>query len=170
MTARCAVLLLGFSLLMPAAATTGAVRGPSTPEERQRVIEITHKLEAAPLDNTLFKERDWAQQLLLVIPDVHLRTCTTLLRDIRRPRYKFRTELWAQVRLAGAVYLIEHPDHADDYLGEHLAGMQSALKAYSAIVKTNPDARSKPLDDLLEKQNQGKLPDVVKDLISVCHF
>jgi hypothetical protein len=168
--ARFASLLLGFLLVISATATTGAVRGPSTPEERQRVIDITHKLEASPLDQTLVKERDWAQQLLLEIPDVHLRTCTTLLRDIRRPRYKFRTELWAQVRLAGAAYLIQHPDHADDYVGEHLAGMQSALKAYSAIVKTNPDARSKPLDDLLEKQNEGKLPDVVKDLISVCHF
>ena len=170
MTARWTSLLLGFTLVMSAAASLEAVRGPSTPEERERLVAITQKLEASPLDQALYKERDWAQQLLLEIPDVHIRTCTSLLRDIRRPRYKFRSELWMQVRLAGAVYLLQHPDHPDDHLGEHLAGLQSALKTYSALVKANADAHSKPLDDLVEKQKQGKLEGVVRDLISPCHF
>lgn len=170
MIARLASLLLGFSLLIPAAATTAAVRGPSTPEERQRVIAITHKLEDSPLDQSLVQERDWAQQWLLDVPDIRIRTCTGVLADLRRPRYKFRSELWAQLRLAGAVFYIEHPDQAGNHFGEHLAGMQSVLKAYSSMVKTNPDARSKPLDDLLAKQSQGKLGDFVHEAIGVCHF
>src|SRR5262249_34489484 len=139
MTARLAI-LMGFSLLVCAAARTEPARGPSTPEERQRVIAITRKLEESPLDHSLFQERAWAQQWCLDVPDVRIRTCTAVLSDLRRPRYKFRGELWAQLRLAGAVFFIEHPDQASDHFGEHLAGTESMLKAYSSILKTNPDA------------------------------
>src|SRR5262249_19053803 len=102
--------------------------------------------------------------------DVRIRTCTGLLVDLRRPRYKFRRELWTQVRLASAVFLIDHPEKPNDYLGQSVAGMESALKAYSAIVKSDADARSKPLDDLLKQQTQGKLADAVSASISHCKF
>ncbi len=168
MRVRSSILLLAFALFVSASATAG--RGPSTEEERQRVVAITHKLEISPLDQTLFPERDWAQQWLLDVPDVRIRTCTGLLAQLRRPPYQFRPELWAQLRLASAVFIIEHPDQAGDRLAESLAGMQSVLKAYSMIVKVNADARSKFLDDLLEKQSQGKLTDFVREATKPCHF
>jgi len=149
---------------------TSTPRGPSTPEERQRVVAITRKLEATPLDETLYKERDWAGIWLLNAPDIRIKSCTSLLVDLRRPRYQYLTELWSQVRLAGAVFHIEHPDQTDDHLGESLAGMQSALKAYSSIVKTNPTARSKALDDLVEQQSKGTLPAWVQERISRCRY
>jgi hypothetical protein len=36
------------------------------------------------------------------------------------------------------------------------------LKTYQAILKQKPDAKAKQLDDLLKKQNQGKLNDALK--------
>jgi hypothetical protein len=171
--------LLGFTsaIAQTAALSPGSGRGPSTPEERKRVVTITRKLEAAPLDQTLYQERDWARQWLLEIhPDVHIKSCNALLVELRRPRYKYFGELLAQLRLASAVFLIEHPDKNGDHFGESLAGMESVLKAYSSLIKpdkdnqTAPDVRSKPLDDLLEQQRKGKLPDFVRDRISVCTF
>ncbi|HMF89015.1 MAG TPA: hypothetical protein VKL40_00115 [Candidatus Angelobacter sp.] len=186
MPAGLTILLLGFTLLTlatAAAATPGfpdrggfaragveATRGPSTEEERQRVIAVTHKLEVTPLDPTLAQERDWARQWLVDVPDIRILTCTGLLAELRRPRYKFRPELWTQLRLASAAFLIEHPDQAGDRHAESLAGMQSVLKAYSAIIKTDPDAHSAFLDDLLVKQNQGKLADFVREATKPCHF
>jgi len=186
MPARLPIPFLAFTLLTLATATAAtpgppdragfaragveATRGPSTEEERQRVITITHKLEIAPLDPTLVQERDWAQQWLADVPDVRILTCTGLLAELRRPRYKFRPELWAQLRLASAVFLIEHPDQVGDRKAESLAGMQSVLKAYSAIVKADPKAHSAFLDDLLVKQSQGKLTDFVRDATKPCHF
>jgi len=133
-------------------------------------VAITRKLEAAPLDETLFKERDWAGTWLLDVPDVRIKSCTALLADLRRPRYQYLTELWSQVRLAGAAFHIEHPDKPSDHFGESLAGIESALKAYSSIVKTNPAARSKVLDDLVEQQSKGTLPEWVQERISRCRY
>ena len=104
MPARLLVWLLACAVLASSTAAT-AIRGPSTEEERQRVITITHKLEVTPLDQTLYQEREWAQQWLLDVPDVRILTCTGLLLDLRRPKYKYSTEMWAQLRLASAVFI-----------------------------------------------------------------
>jgi hypothetical protein len=143
---------------------------PATAEPRQRVVAIAHKLEAMPLDQALFPEREWAKQWVVANPDVRIRTCLQLLPDLRRPRYKFRGEILDQMMLSSAAFLIEHPDKAGDHLAENVGGLQGVLKAYSAIVKSNPDARALALDDLLEKQSRGQLVDFVRETIKVCRF
>lgn len=140
-----------------------------TAEERQRVVTITHKLEASPLDQSLFPERDWAKQWVIENPDVRIRMCTRLLVDLRRPRYKFLPEIVTQLMLSSAAFLIENPDHARDNLAEEVAGMQGVLKAYSAILKGDPNAHAKPLDDVLQQQTQGNLTDWVRETIKDCH-
>jgi len=45
----------------------------------------------------------------------------------------------------------------------NLAAVESVLKMYSVILRQKPDARSKLLDDLLKKQNQGKLEDTLRE-------
>jgi len=170
MTTRWASLFLGVSLLVPAATTVRAVPGASTPEERQRVVAIAHKLEVTPLDQTLYPERDWAKQWVVENPDVRIRICTQLLAGLRFPKYKYRLEMGTQMMLSSAAFLIEHPDKVGDHLAENVGGMQGLLKAYSAIVKANPDAHAASLDDLLQKQSQGKLVDQVQETIKVCRF
>ena len=49
-----------------------------------------------------------------------------------------------------------------------MAGVESALRSYSAIVKSDPDAKSKSLDALLEKQKQGKLAEFVRTASKGC--
>lgn len=168
MTRVSLILFLLFSLLT----LTGVVASgsPSTSEERQRVLAIAHKLEAAPLDQTLYPERDWAKQWVIENPDVRIKICNALLVELRRPRYKFRQELNDQLMLSSAAFLIEHPDQRGDHLAEEVAGMQGVLKAYAAILKSNPDVRSQPLDNVLQKQSQGKLVDWVRETIKFCRF
>jgi len=159
-------LLLLFSLH----AATAQSRNSSTAEQRQRVVAIAHKLEATPLDQTLFPERESARQWVIENPDVRIRMCLQLLPDLRRPRYKFRPEILNQMMLSSAAFLIEHPDKVGDHLAENVGGLEGVLKAYAAIVKSNPDARVQALDDLREKQSQGQLVEFARETIKACHF
>ena len=167
---RLPILLLLLATLMLNATASSPGGMSSTAEERQRVVAIAHKLEVTPLDATLGPERDWAKQWVIENPEVRIRMCMQILAGLRRPAYKFRTEIVVQMMLSSAAFLIEHPDKTGDRLAESVGGLQGVLKAYSAIVKSNPDARAKPLDDLLQKQSQGKLTDWASDTIKVCHF
>lgn len=141
----------------------------STPEDRQRVVAIARKLEATPLDPKLGPEREWAVQWVFSSPDVHAHLCTTLLSDLRRPRYKYKSELGSQLLIAIAAFLIEHPEKSSDNLAKSVAGMESVLKAYTAILKTDPQATAPSLDEYLQKQKEGKLADVVQEKIKDCH-
>jgi hypothetical protein len=163
-------LLSIFLLLFALPAAAAQSHGPAAAEQRHRVIAIAHKLEAAPLDQALFPERDWALQWVRENPDVRIRMCMQLLPDLRRPRYKFRPEILDQMMLSSATFLIEHPDKTGDHLAENVGGLEGVLKAYAAIVKSNPDSRVAALDELLEKESRGKLVEFARETIKACHF
>jgi hypothetical protein len=140
----------------------------STPEDRQRLVAIAHKLEAAPLDPALAPERSWAVNFAIAAPDVHVRICPTLLGDLRRPRYKYRSEISEQLLISSAAFLIEHPEQAENYRAQSIGGMEGVLKAYAAIIKGEPQATAKSLDVLLEQQREGKLADAVWEIAKSC--
>jgi hypothetical protein len=146
-------LALGFLFLAP---KTWA-QGTSTPEERARWAEISHKLESNPLDESVNKDGDWAFNRLGEVHDVHVPLCAALLGEFNDPKYKYRHPITRQYMLASGAFLIENPDKAGDVAAMNLAAVSSTLKVYSAILQQKPDAKSKLLDDLLKKQSEGKL-------------
>jgi hypothetical protein len=170
MTTKMPRLLPTLPLLFALLAAAAQSHDSASAEQRQRVVAIAHKLEAAPLDQALFPEREWAKQWVVVNPDVRIRMCMQLLPDLRRPRYKFRPEILDQMMLSSAAFLIEHPDKTGDHLAENVGGLQGVLKAYTAIVKSNPDARVPALDEMLEKESRGKLIEFARETIKACHF
>lgn len=141
----------------------------STPEDRQRLVAIAHKLVAAPLDPTLGPDRDWAVKWVFSSPDVHVHLCTALLSDLRRPRYKYKSELGSQLLISIAAFLIEHPEKSADNLAKSVGGMEGVLKAYSAILKADPQATAKSLDELLQMQKEGKLAEAVQEKTKECN-
>jgi hypothetical protein len=145
-------------------------RAPSTAEERTRFVTLTHKLEQNPLDKNLYEEKKWAKQWLEDIPDVNVTICAPVLfgLDFIKEQNKYTPQLSYQATFAEAVFIIEHQDKKSDTTAQFIAGVESALKAYTAIVKTDPSAKSKALDDLLEKQKSGKLADFVRDASKDC--
>jgi hypothetical protein len=161
-------ILLSFSILSLCSAQDE--RAPSTREERQRFLALTRKLEHDPLDKGLYAEKKWAKQWLEDIPDINVTICAPVLfgADFIQEQNKYTPQLSYQATFGSAAYIIEHPDKAGDLDAQFLAGVESALKAYSAIAKSEPQARSKALDDLLEKQKQGKLADFVRPASKAC--
>lgn len=164
-------ILLSFSILsLCSAQDDQPKRAPSTAQERQRFLALTRKLEQSPLDKSLYEEKKWAKQWLEDIPDINVIICAPLLfgGDFLREQNKYTPQLSYQATFAEAAYIIEHPDKKGDTKAQYIAGVESSLKAYSAILKTDATARSKALDDLLDKQKQGKLADFVRDSSKEC--
>ncbi|HEY1527232.1 MAG TPA: hypothetical protein VGH51_13425 [Candidatus Angelobacter sp.] len=143
---------------------------PSTKEERQRFLTLTRRLEQDPLDKSLYAEKTWAKKWLEDIPDINVNICAPILFgvDFLTEQNKYTPQLSYQATFGSAAYIIEHPDKAGDTGAQFVAGVESALKSYSAIVKNEPQAKSKALDALLEKQKQGKLAEFVRAASKSC--
>lgn len=144
-------------------------RGPSTPEERQRFLALTRKLEQTPLDKSLYAEKKWAKQWIEDIPDINVTVCPTILGDdIVESHYLYAQELLYQVVFGSVAFIIEHPDKKNDQLAQYTAGVESALKAYKGILRADPMHVSHFLEDLLDKQTKGKLTDFVRENSKDC--
>lgn len=158
------LLFLDFSAL----AQNEPKRAPSTPEERQRFVALTHKLEHTPLDKSLYAEKKWALDWINDIPDINVNICPLIFgEDFMVSRYRYAADLQVQVIFGNVVFLIEHPDKANDHVAQYTAGVESALKAYKSILRADPMV-SRTMEDLLQKQSQGKLADFVRESSKAC--
>jgi hypothetical protein len=139
-----------------------AAQDTSTPEERAQWAAITHQLESSPLDDSVNKQGEAAFKRLSDVHDVHVLLCPALLGEFNGMKYVYAHTITRQYMLASGAFQIENPDKAADTKATNLAAVESVLKTYSAILQQKPDAKSKTLDDLAKKQNQGKLKDSLK--------
>jgi hypothetical protein len=122
-------------------------------------VEVTHKLESAPLDDSVNKQGEAAFKRLSDVHDVHVLLCPALLSEFNGMKYAYAHTITRQYMLASGAFQIENPDKMADAKATALAGVESVLKTYQAILQQKPDAKAKALDDLLKKQSQGKLRD-----------
>ena len=134
----------------------------STPEERAQWVEVTHKLESAPLDDSVNKQGEAVFKRLSDVHDVHVLLCPALLTEFNGMKYAYAHTITRQYMMASGAFQIENPDKVADAKATTLAAVESVLKTYQAILKQKPDAKAKQLDDLLKKQSQGKLNDALK--------
>lgn len=143
-------------------------RAPSTPEERKRFVAIVHKLEQSPLDQSLNSEVDWALHWLQDIPDINVSVCPLPLGTLTQENYQYKTRLSVLFVLAMGAYLVDHPQKAADTVSQYLAGAESAVRAYKAILKAKPQAKSRSMDELVAKEAEGQLADFVRDVAKLC--
>jgi hypothetical protein len=148
---------------------SAAGRGPSTAEERQRFLTLTHNLEQAPLQESLYADRAWAYKWLNDIPDMAVDVCTDGLGNFTKQRYQYMKEIEYQLVYSTAAFMIEHPDEAKSLGSLHNAGVGGALIAYNSILKIKPEAKSAALDDLLQRQQKGTLGVYVSEATKSCH-
>jgi hypothetical protein len=143
-------------------------RAPSTQEERKRFVAIVHKMEQTPLDSALTPDIEWALKWLQDIPDINVSICPAPLGSLVDENYEYRSRISVQFTLAMGVYLIENPQKAADTVSQYLAGVESAVKTYKAILKSKPQAKSRAMDELVAKEAEGELPDFVRDASKYC--
>jgi carboxypeptidase Q len=150
------------SCLLLATALRTSAQATSTPEERAQWVETTHKLESAPLDDSVNKQGEAALKRLSDVHDIHVPLCPALLNEFSGMKYAYSHAITRQYMLASGAFIIENPGKAGDTKAMNLAAVESVLKTYQAILQQRPDAKTKPLDDLLKKQSEGKLDDSLK--------
>jgi len=161
------VLLLacGFS----ASNTVAQRRGPSTPEERRRAVEIATLLENDPLNKNAQSLSRELLIWLIEIPDITVTICTGMLGDYSKIKGDYAGTITTQLSFAETKFVIEHPEQAKDEYRVYLAGVESALKTYQNIKKVKPKVRLEPLEELLLKQQAGELPEFVKNAMAGCN-
>ena len=163
-------LVLVFSLLL-CLSVSAQQRGPSTPEERQKAVQIARSLEAEPLQAGNKDMRQWLTLWLIEVPDVSISVCGEELGPVfhQSDRNKnFANEIFGQSMFSSAAFVIEHPDKAKDAVALYTAGLEGSLTAYQSILKTHPDAKWPFLDDLIQRQTKGELSDYVKKATAKC--
>src|SRR5690606_19904662 len=103
-----ALLSLAIALLLSTTAAHAADRGPSTPEERQRAVELVRLLETKPWTDEAAEARTWLMDFLGAIPDITVKQCFPLLGP-PAARQQIPQELQLQHLFSSAAYLIENP-------------------------------------------------------------
>lgn len=165
---RLSICLAVFALGALALSQDQPKHGPSTAEERARFLALTHKLEQNPLDKSLYEDTRWALKWIEEIPDISVDVCPQVLgQDFMESRYRYANQVMGQVLLGNVAFLIEHPDKKFDRVAQYTAGVASALKAYKGILRADP-VPSRPLEELLRLQSEGKLVDFVKTTAKDC--
>ena len=161
------LLFVGVALVC-LAFSASAQRGPSTPEERARAVEMTTFLETTPLAK---EAKDYRAKLLFFlaeVPDISVKLCTNVLGESKRVKGDYDSELMGQLAYSQAKFVIEHPDKSQDEAAVYLAGVEGVLRTWQAIKTAKPKAKFPLMDELLQKQQAGTLPDYVKSAMSGC--
>jgi hypothetical protein len=143
-------------------------RGPSTPEERKRAVEMATFLEKNPLAKEAKAQRAALLVFLAEAPDITIKLCTNALGDPKRLKGDYEAELVGQLAFSQAKFVIENPDKAQDDAAVYLAGVEGALRTWQAIKATKPKAKFALMDELLQKQQAGTLAEYVRDGAKSC--
>ena len=139
-------------------------RGPSTSQERAKVIELTRMLERDPLNENAEATRQWLRQWTIDVPEIRFHVCKELLSHGLAENYPYSREINLQTILSGAVFTLERQDKARDDVGAYIAGVEGSLRMYEVLAKSRPDARSAFLDGLVAMRDRGELANHVAKL------
>lgn len=157
------------ALLVLCAPALAEARGPSTAAERKKAVELTRKLERLPLARSSNQDRAWLLQFIVEAPDFEVKGCSgpldVLAKDQEGPYARL---LYVQSVFGIAAFMFENPKKADDWAAAQTAGIESTLKAYESVLKTDPDAHWKELDRLAAVRAKGKLRALVEKEMAKC--
>jgi hypothetical protein len=146
------------ALLVVASGTLAGDRGPSTPEERKKAVDLVVVLESDPFGAGAQAARTWLTEWTIEVPDISVKVCADLMGPALDKKYPYSSEVGLQPLFSATRFAIEHPDQAKDDNAMYTAGTEGALHVYELILKTKPDARLGYLDDLLARRDRGELP------------
>lgn len=132
--------------------------------DKDTFIKAAKILEQDPFIKDAKKYREVMTFYLIETKDVSLVLCTSdATKAFFDKKYKFSNELFSQNMYGMAVFKLENPDKAKDEKAAQLAGVESLLRTYEAMVNQNPKAKYAAADELLAKRSDGTLAKFVGD-------
>lgn len=142
-------------LLAAGAAWSQQPSGGDSEEAKRVVLRYTRALEVDPLADTAPRTRRMLVEWLQDTKDYTVVVCD-ILGPIPAEKPPHSAELLAQQMFGNVAYQIEHPGEKDRNRLQ-IAGVESMLKSYSAILAEDPQARIPYLDGLLAEKKKGRL-------------
>lgn len=164
-----AAFLAALVLLAPMASSVLAAegRGPSTPEERDYVLELVEMLESRPEAEEAADARKWLVVWLSSVPDLTVHFC---LDPLGSPEELagVPSDLQVQAAFSQAAYLIRHPEVDAKSPDVFVAGIEGVLRAYDALRSHGGVGRLAPLERLRKERAGGQLRQWVLPRLEKC--
>jgi carboxypeptidase Q len=160
---RYAVKLFAFitlfsALSVPVAAL--AERGPSTADERARVLKIAAESRKDPLAAAA-ANGDWLEQWISDVPDVMFRPEGVAKWCLKSAKGDLRKIIQFQFSANYVAYQLEHnlldPKKPEDVSAVNLAALEGVLAAYETLLTQDPKNRSTKMDEALVRRSKGEL-------------
>jgi len=152
-------ILLGFIFLLT---SVGVSAQKDEKNEIDTLIKAARFLEQTPFDKKAKDVRGWAIKWVIATDKVSVTVCSLLISGIDN-KYKYSGEVFGQYTIGMAAFKLANPDKAKDEQAAQLAGIDSALTSYEAMVKEQPKARNAFMEDLLAKRATGALAQYVAE-------
>jgi hypothetical protein len=132
--------------------------GQNAANDKETLIKAARFLEQKPFDKDAKKIREWAMFYVIQTKDVSVVLCGgDLTKAMFDKKNKNGTELLGQYTIGMAAFKLENPDRKTDENAAQLAGIESALKAYEAMIAEKPKTKFEAMDELLVKRDKGEL-------------
>ena len=131
-------------------------------KDRKAFINNTHLLEKKPFDPNAPVARNWGFKWIADTDQVSVVMCSDTMKLIPEKKNKFKGELLMQFTFGMAVFKLENPDRKTDETAAQLAGLESMLKTYEAMIAEDAKAKNSELDALLLKRSNGELKTLVE--------
>ena len=161
-------LIIVFAMAVGATRSFAQNRGPATPEERKRAVEIATLLENDPFNKDAKALTSELVFFLVQVPDIHVHLCSDVLGDYKKIKGEYSPIIVSQLTFSQGRFVIEHPEQADDRYLESMAGVEGVLRTYQNIKNAKPKVKIAGLEELLAKQQAGQLGEFVKTALTGC--
>ncbi len=157
------VFLMIFSFVM-----VGIAVAPATAQttKRAQLVKFAKQLEQTPFGDEAETNRGWAVRWVIETDQVSVIVCSNSVTEpLLDKKNKYGSDLLGQYMIGMAAFKIENPDKAADEDAAQLAGVQSFLRAYEAMVAAKPKAKYNKMDDLIAMRDKGEL---TKESVAGC--
>lgn len=158
---RLAISLISFLMLVSSVVTAS---GAHPERDANKAVRFTEALEANPLRSDALAMRQWLMQWLTETPDFTVTFCD-ILGPIPKETVPYGPELLVQQVFGNVTYQIKNPGKTDQ-TSLQIAGVESVLRAYSAILVRDPKAHIPYFDTLLAKQQKNLLREYMAPIIA----
>jgi len=129
------------------------------------IASLSQFLEQYPLDKYAFVVRGeallWEQKSKDVVDMVY----PCLFKPVPSETIRYSSILLAQFIIGSAAFQIANPSQKGQLLAQQLAGTESMLRAYQAILAKDPGAHIAHFDDLSQQEAKGTLAAAIRLLM-----
>ena len=153
---RTIVRLLTVLLLSVGCAGAAVAAETAGASDAANFVSLTRALEADPMRDTTKEIRSWLMEWLTESPAISVKVCV-VMDFLQGSSESDGALLMTQSLFGNAAFQIEHPGNQSDQLALQLAGIESMLKAYSSLRRTDPDKHYKQMDTLMSLRKSDKL-------------